>query len=266
VSAARLSDPSTDAEPAPLVRALETALAPSGLDLIGVAEAHDYDLRVDRAHSLAVLAPWARSVVMIANGGGALWRSVQDWAEHRGGLAAVADPIDEFTEETIRERAAPVLARAGCRHEIAFPFLGRDGASALSFLDLGAAAGIGSPSLLRVLVHPVFGPWIALRAAILTDAELHAARPADGFDPCPTCAERACIAACPAGAVTSPDGWNFVACIDHRIERGSCEERCEARFDCVIGREHRYPASALAHHHGRAWRAMRAWREGQKGG
>lgn len=246
------------------MHALETALAPGGFDLIGVASSRDYDRRVERAQSLAVRAPWVRSVVVIANGGAALWRNVQDWAAGRGGLDAVDDPVDEYTEEAIAALAAPIFAGAECRYEIRFPFLTRDGALALSFLDLGAAAGLGSPSLLRVLVHPEFGPWIALRAAVLVDLDLHAARPAAEFDPCSSCAERACIAACPAGAVTAPGGWDFVACIDHRIERGGCEERCEARFDCVIGRQHRYPASALAHHHRRAWRAMRAWREQTK--
>lgn len=250
---------------AQLVREIAWALAPNGFDLVGVATRDAYDLRVDQSRSLRRLAPWARSAVVIGNGGGALWRSIEEWARPRGGVAAMKDPVDEFTEQTIRAGLEPILARAGVSHEIVFPFLRDSRGPELSFLDLGAAAGLGAPSLLGVLVHPVFGPWIALRAAVVTDAALAAPRPADGFDPCPGCVERACVSACPAGAVRDPGGWDFVACIDHRIEHGSCVDRCEARFDCVVGREHRYPSEALAHHHRRAWQPMRSWRERAKG-
>lgn len=247
--------------PDPIIAALVAALAPLGFGLVGAADVSAYDRIVDEGRRIGTRAPWARSAIVIGNGGGSLWRHVAAWAAARGGLAALADPVDAYTEQTITAAVADVVVAAGVRSETIFPFPRAGAPSVPSFVDLAAVAGLGAPSLLRVLVHPVFGPWMALRAVVLCDEELRAARPADGFDPCPACHERACVAACPAGAVRAPHGWDLVACIDHRLASGDCADRCHARFDCVHGREHRYPPEATAHHHRRAWAAMRAWRE-----
>src|SRR5262249_14794518 len=90
------------------------------------------------------------------------------------------------------------------------------------------------------------GPWMALRAAILVPFALSAPRPADGFDPCPTCVERPCIQACPVGAV-GPGGWDVPRCAEHRIaDPEDCGSGCHSRIAGVYGREHRYPPDALA--------------------
>jgi ferredoxin-like protein FixX len=229
------------------------AVAPVGLNLVGATPVADYD-RIARAElRIAARRPWARTAIVVGNGGGALWRFVAARAGERP--AADANPIDELVEEVFERRVAPLLARRAVRFEIAFAH--RFPGEPLSFVDLGRSAGLGAPSLLRVLVHPVFGPWIALRAVVLVDFEADADRPAAAFDPCPGCRERACVASCPAGAVRLPDGWDVAACVEHRLATGDCESLCHARFDCVIGREHRYPEGALAHHQRRAWQAMK---------
>ena len=150
----------------------------------------------------------------------------------------------------------PIAARHGVGAELRLPF--RASEPPLSFVHLAEAAGLGRRSLLAVLIHPEFGPWIALRGALLIDAAIEAPRPAAHFDPCPRCIERPCIGACPASAVAYPAGWDVPRCIDHRVAVASdCRDRCEARVACVYGRAHRYPAEALAHHHRRAFAVMR---------
>lgn len=240
-----------------MIERVTELLAPSGLNLVGVATASDYDARVRGDLRLAERAPWVRSAIVVGNGGGAFWQRMADWAEGSRGVEAKADPVDEFTVAAVEGALSPLLAASDTRHRIVYPFRFAD--DPLSFVDLAAAAGLGSPSLLRVLVHPVYGPWMALRAAVLVDVPLTAARPASGFDPCPTCIERSCIAACPGDAVDGEAGWRFTACVSHRQRTGDCESRCAARFECVLGREHRYPDDELAHHHRRAWRIMKAW-------
>lgn len=237
-----------------LVERIAGRLDAEGFNLVGVAAPAAYDARVRDELRLARRAPWTRAVVVVGNGGGDLWRCVEAWAKPSGGVGARADPIDEYTVATMERVVPPIVADAGVRSRIAYPF--RFAEDPLSFVDLAVAAGLGSPSLLRVLVHPTFGPWMALRAAILVDTELAAPRPAEGYDPCPSCVERSCVAACPGGVVHDPGGWDVDGCIAHRRATGDCESRCHARFDCVVGREHRYPDDALAHHHRRAWRMM----------
>ena len=107
-----------------------------------------------------------------------------------------------------------------------------------------------------MLVHPEYGPWIALRAAIVVPEVVTASRPADDFDPCPTCVERPCIAACPVGAV-GPQGWDVPRCVAHRLADAShCADGCTARIACVYGRPHHPPPEALAFHQAAARRTM----------
>jgi epoxyqueuosine reductase QueG len=149
----------------------------------------------------------------------------------------------------VEEAVAANPTGAGAR--VVYPF--RFPAEPVSFVHLAECAGLGRRSVAGVLVHPVFGPWIALRAAILLPAVVVAERAVpEDFDPCPSCVERACMPACPVGAV-GPQGWDVPRCAAHRVsDPGACATRCEARFMCVIGREHRYPAEALAYHQARA--------------
>jgi hypothetical protein len=233
--------------------ALETALAARGLNLVGTASLAAYDAAVPRDHALGPIAPEARTAVVIGNGGGAFWHAFETYCAAHPAHRALADPLDAFTRLAVEEAVGSLLVLPGTR--LLYPFRFPD--DPVSFMHLAECAGLGRRSLTGVLVHPVFGPWIALRAAVLLPAELHASRPADGFDPCPTCVERSCIAACPAGAVTGR-GWDIPLCASHRgAAVDGCASRCHARFECVLGREHRYPADALAYHQRRALQSMR---------
>ncbi len=231
----------------PLVRTIGDATAPFGLNLVGVALAETYDALVPEGYRLRGAA---RAVLVIGNGGGAFWRAFRAHAGRCPGFAERTHPLDEFTRDVIATHATTALADAGVRGAPRFPF--DDAAPALSFVHLAEAAGLGRRGLLGILLHPEFGPWMALRAAFLLDAPLRGARPAAGFAPCDTCAERPCIAACPGGAVSS-EGWSIEGCVTHRLAQpGNCDAACHARVACVYGRAHVYPAEANAYHQGRA--------------
>jgi hypothetical protein len=173
---------------------------------------------------------------------------------------AVPDPIDAYTRRTIDAAVAATLGAAAIPHRVLYAFRFPD--DPVSFPRLGEVAGLGTRSLLGLLVHPVYGPWTALRAAVLVPFAVDLDRPAAGFDPCPSCVERACMAACPAGAV-GPGGWDVPGCAAHRARPDDpCASRCHARFDCVVGREHRYPEDALAYHQLRARGPLLAFARG----
>ena len=224
-----------------LVTAVSTAVAPLGLNLVGAVSIAAYDAGLaPQQPSLAALAPDAHSVLVLGHGGGAFWTG---FAAHVSADPARPDPLDAYTRAAIGTALADCLPASS---RLIFPF--EFPTVPVSFQRLAVLAGLGSPSLLGVLVHPEFGPWIALRAAVLVPIWVTAPAPAAGFDPCPTCVERACIASCPAGAVTSA-GWNIPACAAHRARPDDpCAVGCHARIDCVIGRAHRYPAAAQVHH------------------
>ena len=236
---------------------LTRALAPFGLNLIGVTTPAAYDALVPASHRLG--GSHAGAIVVIGNGGRAFWDAYRAHREHDPAQAEREHPLDDFTTDVLERHAMPLAERHGLRPRLRLPF--RE--TALSFMHLAEAAGLGRRGLLRVLLHPEFGPWMALRGALLVDEAPVAPRPAAGFDPCSTCRDRPCLAACPGDAMRLPDGWDVPRCIDFRVARGAenpCLDRCHARVACVYGRRHLYPADALVHHQSRAFAVMRGVR------
>ncbi len=131
----------------------------------------------------------------------------------------------------------------------------------LNFIELGKVAGIAGPSILGVTVHPLYGPWIAFRAALLLAEEIDSPGEALGFDPCPQCTARTCIPACPANAVSVESGWDIPKCLTHRVEVGiDCAPRCHARAGASSARSIG-TRKKLAYHQMRALRSMRPYYE-----
>ena len=235
-----------------MLTALENALAATGLNLVGVTALRSYDALVPRKHALTPLLPGGESAIVIGNGGTAFWDAFRAFCARHPDAGRRPDPLDAFTQLVVEEALRPVLG--GMPSRIVYPFRFPD--DPVSFVQLAECAGLGRRSLLGLLVHPTFGPWIALRAAVLVPVAIEAERPADGFDPCPTCVERACMPACPAGAIADR-GWDIPRCAAHRLrDEDECAARCHARFDCVIGREHRHTPDELAYHQYRARAAL----------
>src|SRR5271156_1789951 len=218
---------------------IRRAAEPHGLTLVAATPVARYDAAVKEISRASALDPRARSIVVIGNGGGAFWTALKSHAA--------------------RDLAAPIRA-AGARCTTVYPFM--SGGRTLSFIELGKVAGIAGPSILGVTVHPVYGPWIAFRAALLLEEQLDSPGDALGFDPCPRCIPRTCIPACPVGAVSIESGWDIPKCLTHRVEvEPDCTPRCHARAGCVVGPEHRYPDDELAYHQMRALRSMRPYYE-----
>jgi len=285
-----------------LIDTVRGALLPAGLNLISALPVERYDREVPESFHLSKRHPDGKSLVVIGNGGRAFWDGFRAYCEnHRDFAQRETHPLDAYTMVVIESRLPPLLQSAGVAESILYPFdFERE---PVSFMHLGAVAGLGTRSLLGVLVHPEFGPWIALRAALLLNVEIEPT-PVVPFDPCGGCGDKPCITACPAGAV-SERGWDVPACATYRAgherrdlsnsgspsvwerarlragddepvldrphpnllpegegtgEQGerNCSHRCEARWHCVYGREHRYPADALAYHQRWALETMRA--------
>jgi epoxyqueuosine reductase QueG len=117
--------------------------------------------------------------------------------------------------------------------------LAPDGAFA-DFIALAQACGLGVTGRLRLLLHPEYGPWIAIRAILLSDwpASIRDSDPV--VSPCIDCAAP-CVEACPGHALDAGD-LDFGLCAETRLAREDCGQGCAARRSCVLGREHVYPA------------------------
>jgi len=245
---------------------VRAAAALHGLNLFAAVPLARYDAAVKPQARASLIDPAARSIVVLGNGGGHFWAAFKRYAARNLGWWERENPLDDFTREVVAREVARPLREAALRHTIVHPFMHPvvHGGPTLDFVELGKVAEIAGPSILGVVVHPVFGPWIAFRAALLLDVAVDVPGGARAFDPCPGCVPRSCIGACPAGAVSFPAGWDVPKCLTHRVEvEPECAGRCHARAGCVIGPEHRYPDDELAYHQMRALRAMRPYYETQ---
>lgn len=244
-----------------LFQDIRAALAPHGLNLIGTATIAAYEALVPLQYHVAPLLPQAKTLVVIGHGGGEFWIRFRTACEARPGyLQEREHPLDDYTVETIETALAPCLQRSGAVYRYLYPF--RFWTEPVSFMHLARAAGLAGPSILGVVIHPEYGPWLALRAALLIDQTLYTPPAAPGFDPCPTCRERSCMAACPATAVSPEKGWDIPTCVQHRLRSPSdCTNHCHARYDCIYGRAHRYPPDELQYHQQRSFAEMRKYFE-----
>ncbi len=244
-----------------LLQNITAALAPHGLNLIGTTTVSAYEALVPVPYHVASLLPQAKTLVVIGNGGGEFWTGFRAYCDERPTYRQDHEhPLDDYTVEVIERVLTPYLEESGATYRYLYPF--RFWAEPVSFMHLARAAGLAGPSILGVVIHPVYGPWLALRAALLIDRELSTLPLAPGFNPCPTCRERACMTACPAGAVSTEKGWDIPACVQHRLQvRNDCVNYCYARYDCVYGRAYRYPPDELAYHQQRSFAEMRKYFE-----
>ena len=154
--------------PTSILAAVRAAAARHGLNLCAALPLARYDAAVQPEARASLIDPAARSIVVLGNGGGDFWAAFKRHAARNPGWWERENPLDDFTREVVEREVAAPLREAALRYTIVHPFM-HGGARTLNFVELGKAAGIAGPSILGVVVHPMFGPWIAFRAALLLD-------------------------------------------------------------------------------------------------
>lgn len=218
---------------------LRAALAAAGLGVCAALGRPRWDARVPVPFRFGTLAPEARFALVAGSGGRALFEAFE-----AAGGATGPDPLDRYTERAV-EAAAATLRAGGHTARCVFAHEAREGVFA-DFVALAREAGLGWASRLGLLLHPRYGPWWSLRAAVLTDAPLAEGRPLPDAGPCPSC-EAPCARACP-GAAVAPAGFDAARCGATRRREPACRLRCAARRACPVGAEHAYAERAEAHH------------------
>jgi len=188
---------------------MDDALAAAGFDI-----AHAFDARVLAGEpGLEALATHGRAGVLVGNSR-ALWAPFVAAADR-----AHPHPLQRYTET--------VVGRALAGRTIYYAHRTYGGAY-LPFQRLAVAAGLAALAPTHLLVHPIYGPWFALRAVAFGEGEPPAT--ARVALPC-TCGE-ACTSAL-ARATASGDWRDWLA----------------VRDACPIGRAYRYGEDQLAYHY-----------------
>jgi hypothetical protein len=180
---------------------VDALAALAGLARAGFDLAHPFDAAAAaRAPGLAALAGPERLGILIGNTR-ALWpRFTEALGDPALALAGERDPLDVYTERAIA--AAFPGARIYYGHR---PY----GGAFVPLQHLAVATGLGALAPSRLVIHPIYGPWFALRAAVVIDGEPPARQPI--AKPC------ACDAMCTtvlARAQRSTDWRDWVALRD----------------------------------------------------
>ena len=209
---------------------VRASLEAAGFNTCGVLSIEAWDDRVPAAWRSDRMLDGACSVRVLGCGGRGFGDAFLASPEARRDR----DPIDSFTRRVVEE-AVRELEAGGIRARAGFYWERREGEFA-DFVGLGHACGLGVPSRLGVLIHPTYGPWISLRAVILSSEEFETRPPLDGFAPCSGC-PAPCETACP-GAAVAEAGFDVAACVSTTRSHSPCRSRCAARHACVVGSEH----------------------------
>jgi hypothetical protein len=233
-------------KPEVVLERLKTVSRGYGFNIVQTIRVGAYDNIVSEQKSACGLFPGARSITLIGFGGNAFWNTfIQYIKDNPDFKERGKDLIDNYSLMVFQE-LSEVLDDSGVKHKSIYPF-GADG-TVLDFVKLGVAAGAGVPSLLGILLSPVYGPWISLRGALLTDLNLSRyGSPLRGFNPCPAC-HKPCISACPASTV-SENGWDWESCMAFRLAEDTCSGNCASRRACPYGKDLQYSDEQLAYHH-----------------
>ena len=221
---------------------LRRALVRSGLNLALPLPAADYDRSVSADWQTARVAPEVRSILVVGNGGRGFWECFRRSPE----ASLQRDPLDTYTERVLHEVAASQDPPA----RIAL-YTDRRGGTYLPMVALGRRAGFGSPGRVGVLIHPEYGPWLALRGLLYLGDNLPYAEPAP-FDPCTGC-PAPCETAC-RGGVVGAAGVDTDGCFRTKLLDSTCRSRCDARSACVVAPEHAYSPDQMAYHQRIRWR------------
>ena len=217
------------------VARLRTRLAEGGFTIAAPLPREDYDALVPEAWRAQRSLDGAETVLIVANAGRTLWPLFVASPE----ASSPEDPLDRYTRRVLDEASRPDARFALYSEQ-------RDG-EYLPLVALARRAGLGTPGRVGVLLHPVSGPWLSLRAVVFVRERLARDEAStEPFDPCTGC-PAPCASAC-HGQVVGEVTVDIEGCYRTPLTLPACATACDARSACVIGPEHAFSREQIAHH------------------
>ena len=211
--------------------------ADGGLDLNASTAVGAYNALVDAPFRLP--GPDECLVIVIGNSR-AIWPHITSFV--RSLDPQPTDPVDAYVEALIGTATAGLAELIDVRYSHEPP------PRRIAIQQLADVAGLAWLSPSHLCVHPVYGPWIALRAAIVLDVPAPAVLPARAAAPGCDCAHgcgpllTAALASLPGGPATGGPVTSDSVQADWR-------RWVAMRDGCPIGREHRYDDDQIEYHY-----------------
>lgn len=168
---------------------------------------------------------FSETLLLIGSTGPGIWPAFSASVEFSDNIA---DPLDRYSRRVLSGIAE------GAALDVIFPF---EGPPYHPFQRWALATGGFSESPLGALVHARYGPWVGFRAALLSSERLDLPDVVVSKGPCPSCSEKPCLNACPAGAISVESGYDVAGCRTHLAEQSEadCLSGCLARHACPFG-------------------------------
>ena len=213
-----------------LVATLAGRLRPAGIDLVQPLNAAWYDAAVTEEYRLPDVGRRDALAILLASTS-AFWAPFVGWLRAEPARLDRPDPIDRYVVGVVHD----ALAALPVRHEVRFSHEPPPRRVAMQRLAHVSGLAALTPSML--CVHPVYGPWLALRAAIVLDAAGPSGAPPLPPAPCDGCAELCTPALEHAQALVATAAGDPVA--EH------WRPWLAVRDACPLGRAHRYPEALI---------------------
>jgi methylmalonic aciduria homocystinuria type C protein len=178
----------------------------------------------------------AEHLAIVVGNTRALWPVWREAVARDPALAAAADPLDAYTLRVLSDVASGLGLRVSLR------YAHEGGDRRIAVQRLAHAAGLAYLTETHASVHPTYGPWIALRAAVSLAIPGPPGPPPQLAHPCGSCS-RGCLPAFER-ALTTLDGPPSEANL-----RAHWQTWLAWRDTCPVGREHRYTEAQIRYHY-----------------
>lgn len=208
---------------------LSSELTPKGLDLTAATRIEVANRAVPDELAISPLDTPADLVVVVGNSR-ALWPRFLEWLDQDPRRGTVPDPLDSYVEAAISDAVERLSLAASIRYAHEPP------PRRIAIQRLAEVAGLAHIAPTHLCIHPVFGPWISLRAAIIL-AVPGPDPPAAPPDPC-----RGCTTECHAALAHALKASATVG------PRSAWQAWVAVRDACRVGRDHRFSDDQLRYH------------------
>lgn len=219
--------------PAEIWERIRDACARRGLDLARPLCVGWYNEVVEPAHRLPDFGRPSALAVIVGNTR-ALWPHLAEALAADPGLAASTDPVDRYCERVLGAAVADLPVRSILR-------FAHDPPPRVAIQRLAHVAGLAYLAPSHLSVHPVYGPWIALRAVVVVDQD---GPPGPAALAAPCDCTRHCLPHLDAALARAGTGTPGRAHV-----QDDWRAWLAVRDACPVGRAHRYAEQQIRYHY-----------------